>query len=66
MDNLLLDLTTLTVRAYSLVVGAVLLTVPLDVDDSYVDGGSFVVFIIDTTHTLAPFEVVCNTLFAFR
>jgi hypothetical protein len=33
-----------------LVVGAVLLTVPLYVDSSYVDGGSFVVLIIDTTY----------------
>ena len=49
MDNLLLDLSAFTVGPHSLVVGAVLLTVPLDVDGSYVDGGSFVVFIIDTT-----------------
>ena len=49
MHYLLLHLPLLTVGTYGLVVGAVLLTVPLDVDGSYVDGGSFVVFIIDTT-----------------
>jgi hypothetical protein len=43
-----------------LVVGSVLLSVPLDVDRSNVDGGSFVVFIIDTTGSLAPFDKVCN------
>jgi|SRR5215212_12075789 hypothetical protein len=50
MDNLLPHLTLFTIRAYGLVVRAVLLTVPLDVDASDVDGSSFVVFIIDTTH----------------
>jgi hypothetical protein len=49
MDNLLLHLALLTVGAHSLVVGAVLFTVPLYVDRSYVDGSSYVVFIIDTT-----------------
>jgi hypothetical protein len=49
MDNLLLYLALLAVGAHSLVVGAVLLTVPLNVDRSYVDGSSCVVFIIDTT-----------------
>ena len=49
MDNLLLDLAALTVGAHSLVVGSVLLSVPLDVDCSYIDGGSCVVFIVDTT-----------------
>jgi hypothetical protein len=39
MDNLLLDLALLTVRAYSSIVGAVLLTIPLEVDRSYVNGG---------------------------
>ncbi len=37
MDNLLLDLALLTVGAHGLVVGAVLLSVPLDVHRSYVD-----------------------------
>ena len=50
MDNLLLYSSALTVGAHGLVVGAVLLTVPLDVDGSYVDGTSFVVLIVDTTH----------------
>jgi hypothetical protein len=50
MDNLLLHLALLTVGAYSLIVGTVLLTVPLDVHRSYVDGDSCVVFIIDTTY----------------
>ncbi len=49
MDNLLLDLPLLAVGAHGLVVGSVLLTVPLNLDGSYVDGGSCVVFIIDTT-----------------
>jgi hypothetical protein len=49
MDNLLLYLALLTVGPYGLVVGAVLLTIPLYVDRSYVDGGSSVVLIIDTT-----------------
>jgi hypothetical protein len=49
MDNLLLDLALLTVRAYSLIVGAVLLTVPLYVDRSNVRSVFPVVFIIDTT-----------------
>jgi hypothetical protein len=40
MDNLLLDLPLLTVGAHSLVVGAVLLSVPLYLDRSYVDGSS--------------------------
>jgi hypothetical protein len=39
-----------------------LLSVPLDVDRSYVDGSSFVVFIIDTTYSLAPYDGVCNSL----
>jgi hypothetical protein len=38
MDNLLLHLALLTVGANSLVVAAVLFTVPLYVDRSYVDG----------------------------
>ena len=62
VNNLLLDLPILTVRAHGLVVGAVLLSVPLDVDSSYVDGSSFVVFIIDTTYSLAPYDGVCNSL----
>jgi hypothetical protein len=52
MDNLLLDLALLTVGAHGLVVGAVLLSVPLNLDSSYVDGSSCVVFIIDTTNSL--------------
>ncbi len=51
MHYLLLNLAAFTVGAHSLVVGSVLLTVPLNLDGSYVDGGSFVVFIIDTTHS---------------
>ena len=47
----MLDLATFTVGTHSLVVGSVLLTVPLNLDGSYVDGGSFVVFIFDTTQT---------------
>ena len=49
MHYLLLHLPLLTVGTHGLIVGAVLLTTPLNVDGSYVDGGSFVVFIIDTT-----------------
>jgi hypothetical protein len=44
MDDLLLDLPLLTIGAHCLVVGAVPLSVPLDVD-----GCAFVVFIFDTT-----------------
>jgi hypothetical protein len=51
MDHLLLDLALLTVGAYDLVVSTVLFSVPLDVDRSYVDGGTCVVLIIDTTHS---------------
>ena len=51
MHHVLLDLPAFTVGAYGLVVGAVLLTVPLDVDGSYVDSSSFVVFIFDTTYS---------------
>src|SRR5215217_2851771 len=51
MDNLLLDLPFLTLRAHSLVVGAVLLSIPADIDGPYVDGGSCVVLIINTTHS---------------
>ena len=51
MDNLLLDLALLTVGTHRLVVGAVLITIPLNLDRSYVDGVSFVVvFIFDTTN----------------
>jgi hypothetical protein len=50
MDNLLLDLALLTVGTDSLIVRTVLLTVPLYVDRSYVDGSSCVVFIVDTTY----------------
>src|SRR5215204_3770190 len=49
MHCLLLDLALLTVGAHCLMVGSVLLSVPLYVDRSYIDGGSCVVFIIDTT-----------------
>ncbi len=52
MDNLLLDLPLLTVGAHGLVVGSVLLTVPLNLDSSYVDGGPFVVLILNTTHSI--------------
>ncbi len=51
MHYLLLNLPLLTVGAYSLVVGSVLLTVPLNLDGSYVDGYSVVVLIIDTTNS---------------
>ena len=51
MYYILLDLPLLTVGAHSLIVGTVLFTVPLDVDRSYVDGSSCVVFIIDTTYS---------------
>ena len=51
MDNLLLYLALLTVGAHSLVISAVLFTVPLYVDRSYVDGNSCVVLIIDTTNS---------------
>jgi hypothetical protein len=50
MHYLLLHLALLTGGAYSLIVGAVPLTIPLNLDGSYVDGGSFVVFISDTTY----------------
>jgi len=53
MHHILLDLATLTVGTYRLVVGAVLLTVPVYLDRSYVDGSSCVVLIIDTTHSLS-------------
>jgi hypothetical protein len=49
MDDLLPDLALLTIGAHGLIVGAVLLSVPLYVDCSYIDGSFFVVFIIDTT-----------------
>jgi hypothetical protein len=55
MDYFLLDLAALTVGTDSLIVGAVLLSVSLNVDRSYVDGSSFVVFIIDTTSSLSSF-----------
>ena len=38
MDDLLLDLPTFAVGAHGLIVGAVLLTVTLYLDRSYVDG----------------------------
>jgi hypothetical protein len=60
MHNVLLDLALLTVGAYSLVVGAVPLTVSLYVDRSYVDGSSCVVFIIDTITSLPPYDVECQ------
>lgn len=62
MDNLLLHLSPFTVGAYGLVIGSVSLIVPLDVDLSYVDGRSFVVFIIDTTSSLAPSCGGCQLL----
>jgi hypothetical protein len=51
MHYLLLNLALLTIRANCLIVRSVLLTVPLNLDGSYVDGDSCVVFIIDTTTT---------------
>ena len=68
MDNHLLHLALLTVGAYSLVVGAVPLTVPLYVDRSYVRSVSSVVFIIDTTHCAIGCQVrwgrrtLCRTI----
>jgi hypothetical protein len=53
MHYLLLDLPLLTVGAYSLIVGTVLLTVSLYADRSYVDGSSCVVLIIDATYCRA-------------
>jgi hypothetical protein len=53
MHNFLLDLALLTVGAHSLVISAVLFTVPLYVDRSYVRSFSSVVFIIDTTRSLS-------------
>jgi len=40
MDNLLLHLALLTVGTDSLIIGAVLLSVPVYLDRSYVDGSS--------------------------
>ena len=51
MDNLLLHLALLTVGTHSLVISAVLFTVSLYLDRSYVDGSTSVVFIIDTTNS---------------
>jgi hypothetical protein len=59
MNNLLLNLAAFAVGAHGLIVGAVLLTVPLNFDGSYVDDGSLVVFIFDTT-SLASSAVVCK------
>lgn len=52
MDNLLPDLATFTVGANGLVVGAVLFSVPLNLDRSYVDGGSSCVVSILILQTL--------------
>ncbi len=57
MNYLLLDLAAFTVGANSLIVRAVLLTIPLYLDRSYVDDVSpvvvfpVVVFILNTTYT---------------
>jgi hypothetical protein len=52
MHYLLLNLPTFTIGAHGLVVGAVLLTIPLNFDCSYVDADLlYVVFIIDTTYS---------------
>jgi hypothetical protein len=56
MDNLLLDLAAFTVGTHGLKVRAVLLSFSFDVDRSYVDGGSFVVSIINTTWELIIFR----------
>jgi len=67
MHYLLLDLATFTIRAYSLVVGAVLLTVPLNLDRSYVDADLlFVVFIFDTTSVLMCCQVLRGVDWAYR
>lgn len=66
MHNVLLHLALLTVRAHSLVVGTVLFPVPLYVHRSYVDDGSFVVFIVDTTRSLSTSGVEGKRLLRCR
>jgi hypothetical protein len=62
MNYLLLDIAAFTIRAHGLVVRAVLRTVPLNLDRSYVDDDLMtVVFIIDTTYTLASSGSVCQS-----
>ena len=52
MHYLLLDLAAFTVAANGLIVAAVLFTIPLNLDCSYVDDVSpVVVFILNTTYT---------------
>ena len=63
MDNILLDLALLTIGAHSLVVRAVLLTVPLNLDRSYVDvHSSCVVFIFDTTQFMLLRQALTSLL----
>lgn len=51
MDHFLLDLTVLAIRPHSLIVSSVLLTIPINLYRSYVDGGLLsVVFIFATTN----------------
>jgi len=66
VDNLLLDLALLTIRAHGLIVGTVLFTVPLYVDRSNVRSASPVVFIIDTTLSLSTSGVECKRLLRCR
>jgi hypothetical protein len=66
MNDLLLHLALLTVGAYGLIVGTVLFTVPLDVDCLNVDGSSYVVFIINTTHSLLTSSLECKRLLRCR
>jgi hypothetical protein len=40
VNDLLLNLAALTIRAHGLVVGAALFTLPLDLNRSYVDGAN--------------------------
>ena len=49
MYNLLLYLATFAVRTDSLIEGTILVSISLNLDFSYVDAASFVVFIFDTT-----------------
>jgi hypothetical protein len=61
MNYLLLDLAAFPVGTDGLVVGAVLLTVPLDVDGSYVDGGLRGSIYIEYYNPLPASGVAFNT-----
>jgi hypothetical protein len=60
MNDLLFDSATFTVGADSLVEGTILLSISFNLDFSYVDAVSCVVFIFDTTRNLPSSGVVCN------